>query len=152
MIKTVKLGLILMIFCVISAGLLAYVYGLTQPRIEQNAKRVMENAQREVLPPSGKGVVRQITVKGYSSEISILVGMDETGKVSRVKILSQRETPGLGAKVMERKFLDQFNGKGTGEALEPKQDIDAITGATITRRAVCVGVRQVLRRTMGGDK
>jgi len=152
MVKVIKMGLILAVFCILSAWGLAYIYQFTKPQIEKNSKQAMVSSKQAVLPPSGKGVVRQILVKGYSSDIEILVGIDKDRKVSGLKILSQRETPGLGAKIVQKQFLDQFIGKQLGDPLEPKKDIDAITGATISSRAVCNGVRQVLKSALGGDK
>ena len=75
----------------------------------------------------------------------MLVGVDPELRVKGMKILSQRETPGLGTNVEKPKFQKQFIGKGMKDAIEPKKDIDAITGATISSRAVCEGVKTVLR-------
>lgn len=152
---------ILMVFCVISAGGLAFVYLFTQPKIEQNAKLSLENSLREVLPgstafeelkgegaqvyKSDKGYAVLVSLRGYSGPVKMLVGVDKEGKVVRVKVLDQKETPGLGAKVVQPEFLSQFSGKSESDKLEPKQDIDAITGATITSRAACQGVKQALK-------
>jgi len=152
MLNSLKLGLILAVFCILSAWGLAYVYQFTQPQIEKNSQQAIINAKKTVLPPSGKGVVRQVAARGYGGEIKLLVGIDEKGKVSGVKILSHQETPGLGANITAPKFLDQFKGKKVTDRLEAKKDIDAISGATISSRAVCHGVQQALKRAMGGDK
>ncbi|MFA4843484.1 MAG: FMN-binding protein [Candidatus Margulisiibacteriota bacterium] len=145
MIKTVKLGLILMVFCVISAGLLAYVYIITQPRIVRNSSAAYDLSVKEVLPVASSGEAVRVAPRGYGGPVVLLVGVSNEKKVVGIKVLSQKETPGLGAKVVERGFLDQFIGKGANDPLEPKKDIDAITGATITSRAVCEGVRQAIR-------
>jgi electron transport complex protein RnfG len=159
--RIINLAVILMVFCVISAGGLAYVYLFTQPQIDKNAKLSLENSLREVLPGSGdfeeikcedaqayksdKGLAVLVSPRGYSGPIKMLVGVDRQGKVVRVKVLDQRETPGLGANVVKPGFLSQFSGKSISDKLEPKQDIDAITGATITSRAACQGVKQALK-------
>lgn len=166
--KIIKLGLTLGIFCVISAGMLAYVFMMTGPRIEANAKASFEGSLREVLPgaesfksvalPGAKseifeglsggktvGFAVKVAPRGYSGEIVMLVGVDPQIQVRGMKILGQRETPGLGTNIEKPKFLRQFVGKGTKDLLEPKKDVDAITGATISSRAVCEGVRSVLK-------
>jgi Na+-translocating ferredoxin:NAD+ oxidoreductase subunit G len=166
--RIIKLGLTLAIFCVISAGMLAYVFMMTVPRIEANAKASFEGSLREVLPgaesfknvaASGTkseiyegyaggravGLAVKVSPRGYSGEIVMLVGVDPELHVKGMKILNQRETPGLGANVEKPKFQKQFIGKGGKDAIEPKKDIDAITGATISSRAVCEGVKTVLR-------
>ena len=167
--KIVNLGLTLAIFCVISAGMLAYVFMMTGPRIEANAHASFEGSLREVLPgadafkpapaaPEARSEIYEGTAgghlvgyavktapRGYSGEIVMLVGVDPEFRVQGMKILSQRETPGLGTNVAKPKFQKQFIGKGVQDALEPKKDIDAITGATISSRAVCEGVKTVLK-------
>jgi Na+-translocating ferredoxin:NAD+ oxidoreductase subunit G len=166
--KIIKLGVTLAVFCVISAGMLAYVFMMTGPRIEANAKASFEGSLKEVLPgaesfrsvsaPGGKseiyegttggqavGFAVKVAPRGYSGEIVMLVGVDPELRIKGMKILSQRETPGLGSNAEKPKFQKQFIGKGPTDAFEPKKDIDAITGATISSRAVCEGVKNVLR-------
>jgi len=144
--KMIKLGFILAVFCVISAGGLAYVYLFTGPRIEENAKLTLASSRKDVLPSSGKGRAILVTPQGYGGKIELLVGIDELGKVSGVKVISHKETAGLGAGIEKPAFLAQFKGKTVKDALEPKKDIDAITGATISSRAVCAGVKQALQK------
>ncbi|MCX5818391.1 MAG: RnfABCDGE type electron transport complex subunit G [Deltaproteobacteria bacterium] len=166
--KIIKLGVTLGVFCVISAGMLAYVFMMTGPRIEANAKATFEGSLREVLPgaesfknvavPGAKseiyegfaggqavGLAVKVAPRGYSSEIVMLVGVDPELRIKGMKILSQLETPGLGTNVEKPKFQKQFIGKGVKDAFEPKKDIDAITGATISSRGVCEGVKTVLK-------
>ena len=141
--KIIKLALILAIFCVISAGGLAFIYMFTQPKIDLNQKLVYDSSVKEVLPQPGQAI--PVSPRGYSGTIKMLVGIDKTGKVIGLKVLSQTETPGLGANVVNQNFLKQFIGKTAKDPIEPKKDIDAITGATISSRAVCAGVKQALK-------
>ncbi|OGB87936.1 hypothetical protein A3H38_04935 [candidate division WOR-1 bacterium RIFCSPLOWO2_02_FULL_46_20] len=144
MTKIIKLALILMVICVISAGLLAKVYHYTQPLIERNAQEKLERFRQEVLAGQvGQAVLA--SPRGYSGLIDLLVGVNPSGKVIKVKVLNHRETPGLGSNIVKDKFLLQFSGRSQADKLEPKQDIDAITGATISSRAVCEGIKQVLK-------
>ena len=144
--KIIKLATILMIFCVISAGGLAYVYLFTKPKIEKNAKVAYENSVKEVLPSDASGQVVLVSPRGYSGPIEMMIGIDKKGKVTGVKVLNHRETPGLGANIVKPSFLNQFIGKSLKDTIEPKKDIDAITGATISSRAVCSGVREALNK------
>jgi electron transport complex protein RnfG len=91
------------------------------------------------------GLAVKVAPRGYSGDVVMLVGVDLELRVKGMKILNQRETPGLGTNVEKPKFQKQFIGKGIKDAIEPKKDIDAITGATISSRAVCEGVKTVLR-------
>jgi electron transport complex protein RnfG len=85
---------------------------------------------------------------GYSGNISIMVGIDPAGKVSGIEILQHAETPGLGAKVEEAWWKDQFKGKGLDNAdwrvKKDGGDFDQITAATITPRAIVGAVRKGL--------
>jgi electron transport complex protein RnfG len=145
------MGIILAIFCVLSAWGLSYVYMFTQTRIEANARITLERSKKEVLPASGKGRAIAVKSRGYGGEIELLVGIDEQGKVSGLKVLNHRETPGLGANIVKPDFLNQFKGKTAADKLEAKMDIDAISGATISSRAVCKGVKDALEKFQSGN-
>jgi electron transport complex protein RnfG len=87
--------------------------------------------------------------KGYSSFIAMLVSMDIDLKVKDVKILHHGETPGLGDQVEEPAFLGQFKGKSLSQIVllktETKENIQAISGATISSRAVTNGVKDAVQ-------
>lgn len=85
----------------------------------------------------------------YSGRIRAMIGI-EKGKVAGVQIVNQSETPGLGAKIVEKKFLDQFRGKDANTVWKVKKDdptgaIDGLSGATISSRAVTTMVHAALR-------
>jgi len=94
------------------------------------------------------GVIYGVEPWGYSGPISAMVGFDIADKkITNIKILSQTETPGLGAQCDEPWFAERFKGKTTFEPLkvvkkEPAGDneIVAITASTITSKAVVEGV------------
>jgi len=98
------------------------------------------------------GMVVTVTVPGSQAAIKMLVGVKSDGTVSGVKILQMNETAGLGANAdnpnyyVDKKnkitFLGQFIGKNTlKDKLVPKEDVIAMTGATVTSRAVSSGVK-----------
>lgn len=78
--------------------------------------------------------------KGYSSYINVLVSVDKDFTVQKVSILHHAETPGLGDEIEKDYFLNQFAGKTVDHLIvqkrETQEDIQAITGATISSRAV----------------
>ena len=94
------------------------------------------------------GVIYAVETKGYSGPISLLAAFDiATAKITAIKVLSQRETPGLGAKATESKFRDRYKDKRTDVALEVtktpplrENQVQAITASTITTKAVTKGV------------
>ena len=91
-----------------------------------------------------------VTPKGYGVLITLVVGIDKEGTVKGIKILSLSETPGLGMKSTEPAFSDQFKDKKADTLTVVKTapasagEIQAISGATITSRAVTLGVNSAL--------
>jgi electron transport complex protein RnfG len=168
----VRFGIVLMVICFCASLLLAFIYQLTQPVIESQRSQEELALLKEVLPSASKfkGVMRHDEVyfegtdkgkiigfviraasKGYAGDIKMLVGIDTDGKMKGVRILEHAETPGLGARITEIKsgekhpwFLEQFKDKriqdlGFG-------NIDTITGATISSRAVFDGIKKESER------
>ncbi len=158
--------------CVVCSSLLAGVYALTKEPIDAAAKAKNEAAIKEVLPPSAVTIEEERTVDfegatyaynlaydeqgntvgcainvapvGFGGPIAIKVGFDVNGVIWNTKVLSQAETPGLGAKCVEPSFSDQFKGFDPSQKkLSVKKDggdVDAITASTITSRAYAQGV------------
>lgn len=87
--------------------------------------------------------------KGYSSYIKMLVSVDPELNIRDVKILGHAETPGLGDQVEEKSFLGQFKGKALPAIKlikgETSENIQAISGATISSRAVTNGVKDAVQ-------
>lgn len=79
------------------------------------------------------------TNNGYSGLVKIMVGFEPDGTIKNIVVLEQKETPGLGTKMKDDKFLRQFRGKNPSDFnVMPTKDggeVDALTGATITTRA-----------------
>lgn len=160
--KNLKMAVVLAVFCIVSAGLLAYVYNLTQPLIVKNAKGSFDLSLKGLIAADsfkqekntfvaikGKEIVGYafaVKPQGYGGPVEMLVGLDKEGRVLAVKVLGHKETAGLGSNIEDQKFLKQFVGKTSKDKVEPKQDIDALTGATISTRAVCHGVREAMDR------
>jgi len=84
--------------------------------------------------------------KGYGGEINIFVGLNTDFTIEQIKILSNTETPGLGTKITEDSFTGQFKGLSFKDVSLSKDGgkIDAITGATISSKAVTDAVRKEL--------
>lgn len=80
-----------------------------------------------------------ITNKGFSGLIKIMVGFKPDGTIQNIEVLEQKETPGLGTKIKDEKFLSQFRDKNPSsfniKVTKDGGEVDALTGATITSRA-----------------
>ena len=157
----------LLAICLVCSALLAGVYALTAEPIAKAAAAKNEAAIKEVLPEVAVSVEEERTVEmegvtytynlaydepgntvgcainvsalGFGGPISIKVGFDVNGVICNTKVLSQAETPGLGAKCTEEAFSSQFKGFDPAQkTLAVKKDggdVDAITASTITSRA-----------------
>ena len=75
-------------------------------------------------------------VGGVGGHIEMQVMLDEDGKIKDIEILSHNETPNYVARITESGFLEQFKGRGAGEEFIVGKDIDAVTGATVSSKAV----------------
>ena len=80
--------------------------------------------------------------KGYGGKIGILIGLETNRALRGIRIISHQETPGLGAKIIDVDFLSQFAGLVPDQLVLARDGgaVDAITGATISSRAVAEGV------------
>jgi len=97
------------------------------------------------------GYAIKTSPKGYGGEMEVMVGVDMEGKVTRINVGNNNETPGLGQNATKPEFQAQFTSKNWNEGVSviksgtPKDnEIVAIAGATITSNAVAKGVNQAL--------
>lgn len=161
----------LLIICLVATTLLAVTNNVTMEKIALNAVET-EKASRMLVLPEGKeygevttldsgitycigtneageevGYVFTSGAKGYGGTVSVMVGIDANGAITGLEILSHAETPGLGANAVKPDFKDRFIGK-SGELTVDKtsnegQNIQAITAATITSKAVVSAVNAI---------
>ena len=148
--KILSLVASLTIIAGVCAGVLAYIDSITKEPIKETAAK-NEAAAREAVLLGDKSGFAEIGVSpaGYGGKIELMVGFKSDKKtVISYKVLSAAETPGLGMKLSTPEFAGQFGGKD-GTALKVKKDggeIEAITSATITSRAVCEAIADARRK------
>jgi Na+-translocating ferredoxin:NAD+ oxidoreductase subunit G len=160
-----------------AAGTLASVYTLTKAPIEAAKMAKQQNAIKEVLPAFDRiadpinlangnenmiihkaynaqnefvgAAIETSSNNGFAGKISIMVGFDKEGKIFNYSVLEQKETPGLGTKMVDWFKTDKGNqsivGKNPAETnltvSKDGGDIDAITASTISSRAFLTSVR-----------
>jgi len=160
-----RLTLTLFLITTIVAGLLGLVNYVTANTIAEQIAQKAENAMRQVLEADGyepldvpedsavtaayragdKGYVVRVAPNGFGGAIDMMVGVDVSGAVTGVAIVSQSETASLGANCTREDFRAQFTGKtGTLSVSKDGGKIEALTGATVTSRAVTEGVNTAL--------
>jgi RnfABCDGE-type electron transport complex G subunit len=155
------------------AFLLAFTYQITQGTIKSNQRHYEERVLREMVNGaeveksiSGYNVFRNetqigtiepfMTRRGYNGEIGLLIALTlksltQDRKIISVRVTHHEETPGIGDKIEPdvSSWIHQFAGKSaldTDWTLSPKGDVDAISGATITSRAVTNAIAEVLSK------
>lgn len=163
-----KTAAVLTIIASLTALMLAFVNALTADRIAENMKiktneaitnlfaegKTFEKIEVEYKLPvtdiwsvngeDGRniGYCVFVTVIGFKEKIEIVVGADPAGKCVGIKILTSSETAGLGSLINEPDYMSQYIGKTKG--MELNNEIDVISGATISSRAVLDGVNAAL--------
>jgi electron transport complex protein RnfG len=88
----------------------------------------------------------ETSASGFGGDIGVIVGFDvENNKLAGIGITTCTETPGLGLRVKEENFTNNFRGKSLEDNIAIKSDdgvIDAVSGASISSKAVCTAVNQ----------
>ncbi|SHH61073.1 electron transport complex protein RnfG [Caloranaerobacter azorensis DSM 13643] len=93
------------------------------------------------------GYTIKTATPGYGGDVEVITGISLENKITGIKVVSHKETPGLGANATQPKFQNQFKDKSVSKELEvvkgspsSENEIQALTGATITSKAVTKGV------------
>lgn len=164
----------LFVICAVVTALLAATNSVTAPKIEQlkieSANKikaaVLSSAksfsEEKTVTLDGKtyayyegldgdkivGYVFTTSAKGYGGDIETMVGVNTDGTVSGIDFLSISETVGLGMNADTDEFKSQFTGKigeiGVNKTAPEENEIQALTGATITSKAVTEAVNIAL--------
>lgn len=168
----------------VASALLGIVYQMTKAPIELSVLNKKLAAIKQVVPeftnnpnddmyrlPTGEGdsldiypakkdgnivgyAVNTYSKKGFSGNINLMAGFKSDGTIINITVLEQKETPGLGTKMTEPAFKNQFNDKLPAEfRMKVKKDggsVDAITAATISSRAFCDAIQRAYNTLQKG--
>ena len=174
--QAIHLSLSLLIITAVAALVLSLVNAVTANRIAEIAAEKRLASMETVMPDANVfselycedetinsisgayagtqfvGYCVEVAPNGFGGAISLMVGISENGDVTGVSILDHSETAGLGAKADSPDFLNQYIGKsGTITVNSGRNAINAITGATITSKAVTEGVNTALTAVLNYD-
>ena len=151
--------LVLTVIAAVVTGALVATESITTPIIEQQAAAAADAARAVVLPAAdsfnqltvdempeggvdvyeatnGSGYVVTAQAKGYGGMLKVMVGIDSNGLITGTEVLENNETQGLGSKVSEHAFMDQYIGKDSN-----LEGIEAIGGTTISSNAFTKAAR-----------
>ncbi|MCF7873665.1 MAG: RnfABCDGE type electron transport complex subunit G [Candidatus Omnitrophica bacterium] len=163
--EVVKISTTLTLICLICAFLLALAYDTAEGKIEANKKKAIQDSINKLAPETTKqdkikignktlwklyqdnelaGYATIASGQSYSGEIKMMVVIDlALEKIKGIEIIESSETPGLGSKIQEKYFKDQFKNLNvkkpisyTKEKPTKLNQIQAITGATISSKSV----------------
>ncbi len=160
----IRIAGVLTLICSVIALMLAVVNAVTKDTIAQNTQKekveaisrifgevdevetdTVEDHEINFVYSKDMLVGYTVTVKpqGYGGEIEMLVGIERGGSVQGIEIINMSETPGVGSRVKsDPGFLPQF--KGMTGTLTVGGNVDAISGASISSKAVTAGVNEAL--------
>ena len=171
-----RITMTLLIISVIVGAALALVNQITKPIIAKAEAEKIQKAIAQVLPGGydreitdfadetglvsrvyrgENGYAVEVAPVGFDSAITMMVGIDLQGNVIGISVVSHTETAGLGAvaaadSAAGQAFRQQFIGlSGSLAVTKDGGIIDAITGATVTSRAICAGVSAALACVAG---
>lgn len=158
----------LLLICGIISGLLGAVNMLTRDKIAENKEKEMnekisalfegevektdvdgdfeegvDNVWQVAREGNDLGYCIKVSTRGYGGDIVMLVGIDPQGSVFGIQIADMSgETAGLGTRIANDSFREQYNSKTEELAYG---DVDVITGSTVSSKAVTNGVNMALR-------
>ncbi len=171
--EIVRPALSLFLICIIVSALLAVTNSVTAGLIEEQNLKTAEAARKAVCPDAdsfeegdetgsfyiaksgGKtiGYVFTTEARGYGGDLEVMTGISVDGTITGTSILTINETPGLGMNAQKDSFRDQYlqpapEGGFTliTSGTPGEGEISAMTGATITSRAVTDAVNQAVER------
>lgn len=179
----VRLSVTLFLIAGIMALLVAFVNNITAPVITQQNEQKTALALQTVLPEADEfisvyypvksvddvsilGVYRaknnvgycvNVAPKGYGGDIEMIVGFDSVGAVTGVKIVSMSETSGIGTKIAEPEFIQNFIGRTStvkaDKKATDKDTVQIISGATKSSKAFVNGINvaiDIVSQLVGG--
>lgn len=165
-----KVAFNLIMACLISGCIIGIVYYVTAPVAAEKSELMKQESMKGLVPEAdhfnpvagkenwfsaekGGTTIAYVVpgkTKGYGGEITMLVAVTKEGKVLDYNILTSNETPGLGDKAGQEPFKSQIRGKAAAALTvvkDPsnKENVQAMTGATISSRAVTLAVKNAVQ-------
>lgn len=169
----IKNALIITLVAIIGSGLLGWVYSFTAPEIQKQKQKLLREGIKTIFSEEesfteleefkekkisgsieildvykvknkdgSEGYVFHSVFPGYGGKIESLIGYEDD-VCSGIIILEHVETPGLGAKIVTEEFRKQFVNKPLSDPFVPKEDVVAITGATVSSRSVSTAIKRI---------
>ncbi len=160
----IKLSLTLALVGIISASLLTAAHNVTDPIIQDRREADYRAALEDFFPgfdhfeteelDEGQfdliydedgdimGIMATVAALGYDGDIDYNLAFDSEGEIVGVRIIAHTETPGIGDVIERDSFKEQFEGKSYEDPITAGEDVDIISGATVSAAAMINSIRQ----------
>ncbi|MDD5922355.1 MAG: FMN-binding protein [Eubacteriales bacterium] len=175
---------VLVCICLVITAALALTYGVANPIIVKNAKANADAARQQLITDAdsfkeyngklhvqeagkvyateaykatnGTGVVVTVNTSSFGGALTMMVGIDKSGKITGVKVTDHSDTPGVGTKNWDSENMDsRYDGISKLNSTNVKDgQIKYVSGASVTGAAIHKGVYCALAqyKDMGGAK
>lgn len=177
--RIIHYSLVLFVIAALASGALAVVNQLTKSKIAETDKSIEMEARKSVLSIAERfdenkaiiegnlkyipgydkdgniaGYVVSIDTPGYGPSIKLVAGISDNGKLTGIRITdASKETPGLGSKILDEKWQEQWKGRDGNYKFD--KAVDGFAGATVTPMGVYGGLKTALRgfsKIKGGEQ
>ncbi len=159
----IRLACSLMLITIIASTILGFSYIYTEPLIWEQRMEQLEGAMFDFFSEADQFEIEEMeeeefyiveqkdetigaatiaTPGGYGGVIEMMVSVDIDGVIQGIEILSHSETPGLGDRIEDPEWQEQFEGLTVVDDLQIGVDVEAISGATISSQSVTAGVEE----------
>ena len=164
--KIFKPIVVLVIICIVITGALAATNSVTAPIIDEATRVAQQKARTELLPEAEDfepvtgvevenvsdiyastndvGVIITSSAKGYGGDVVVMTAFNPDGTIKQIKVTEQAETKGIGSKVAgDSSYWTRYEGL-EAKPLELGVDVDALSGATISSKALNAAVNSAI--------
>jgi len=157
--KVFKPIVVLCVICIVITGALAATNSVTAPIIKAATEEAQRLARVELLPDAddftevtgisvenvdsvytannGVGTIVTSSAKGYGGDVVVMTAFAPDGTIKQIKVTEQQETKGIGSKAADTpSYWESYQGLSAASPLVLNEDVNAVTGATISSRAI----------------
>jgi len=164
--EVMRLSITLAVVAIVSAALLTGVHNVTEPVIREREQQEYLEALERFFPAlddfeteeingdqfdlvydqDGEklGVMAAVQTQGYEGTITYNLAVDAEAEIIGILVVSHSETPGIGDVITTDNFQEQFIGKSFEDPLEAGEDVDTVSGATISTEAMIGSIRRTV--------
>jgi len=161
-----RLSITLALVAIASAALLTGVHNVTEPVIQEREERDYLEALERFFPEIDQfetekingdtydlvydqageklGVMATVKTQGYDGTITYNLAINTDAEIIGILVVSHTETPGIGDIITTDNFQEQFIGKSFEDPIEPGEDVDIVSGATLSTGAMISSIRRTL--------